>query len=130
MTPDENVEEVLASKNQMIYNLGLQVRAFILRHAKDIYEMPDPVAGVIGYGFGPGSKELVCTIVPSKTEVKLGFAWGRELPDPHNRLTGSGKAHRYVVVSTEAALADAALRVLLLEAVKACRERMKNRMIL
>jgi hypothetical protein len=81
-------------------------------------------AHLIGYGYGPGYKEMICTIIPSKKGIKLGFYKGSELPDPETLLTGSGKVHRHVVINSDQDLKKLALKKLLSEAVKAYQKRM------
>ena len=58
--------------------------------------VPLIVPPVIGYGYGPGYRGLVCTLILSKAGVKLGIVRGSELDDPHGLLEGSGRVHRYV----------------------------------
>ncbi len=52
----------------------------------------------------PGYAGLVCTIIPSKTGVKLGVVRGATLPDPHGLLEGNGRKHRYVQIDEAADL--------------------------
>jgi hypothetical protein len=61
-----------------------------------VEETADSSAPVIGYAYGPGYRGLVCTLILSKSGVKLGLARGSELPDPHGLLAGAGKVHRHV----------------------------------
>jgi hypothetical protein len=82
----------------------------------DTAEQPDESGNVIGYGFGSGYKGLVCTIMLSKSGVKLGVPHGAVLPDPDRLLEGTGKVHRYVVVADEEATGDPRLSTLLAEA--------------
>lgn len=58
--------------------------------------MVDAQDKVLGYGFGPGDADLICTIILSNRGVKLGIVGGATLPDPDGLLEGSGKRHRYV----------------------------------
>jgi len=51
---------------------------------------------VVGYGYGPGYKGPVCTLILSKTGVKLGLPYAAALSDPDGLLEGTGKVHRFV----------------------------------
>jgi hypothetical protein len=76
--------------------LAIGARKFILESLPKAEETVDASAGVVGYGYGPGYKGLIGTLILSKTGVKLGLAHGASLPDPGGLLEGSGKVHRYV----------------------------------
>lgn len=83
----EHVQELAIATGTLIEKLipGIQV-------------LPDAPAKVIGYGFGPGYKDSICTIILSKKEIKLGFYKGTELPDPEQLLGGTGKVHKYIAI--------------------------------
>ena len=118
-------EGILSKYDEKVSAVGFQLREFLLKELKQIIEYPDGPANIIGYGFGPGYKQLVCTIIPSKKGIKLGFYKGSELPDPKNLLTGSGKVHRYVEIKSENNVKDPAIKKLLDEALKAYHKRLK-----
>lgn len=61
-----------------------------------VAETVDESAKLLGYGYGPGYKGLVCTLIMSQTGVKLGIFRGSELPDPKRLMAGTGKVHRHV----------------------------------
>lgn len=86
-------------------------------------EMLDRSGRVVGYGFGPGYADLICTIIPSKTGVKLGIAHGAELDDPQGLLEGPGKRHRYVALAAVADLRRPGLAPLLAAALAAWKAR-------
>jgi hypothetical protein len=117
-------EDILAKYDTSVSALGFQLRDYLLKELKGIIEYPDMPAHLIGYGYGPGYKEMICTIIPSKKGIKLGFYKGSELPDPETLLTGSGKVHRHVVINSDQDLKKLALKKLLSEAVKAYQKRM------
>lgn len=96
--------------------------AHLRKMLPDIQVIIDEGAGVIGYGYGPGYKQTICALIPSKKGLKLGFYKGTGLPDPQGLLEGSGKVHRYVALGLEAK-PSAALNALLKAALKAYRER-------
>jgi hypothetical protein len=60
----------------------------------------DSSAGVIGYGYGPGYRGMVCTLILSKSGVKVGLVRGAELADPRQLLEGGGKVRRYIQLRT------------------------------
>jgi hypothetical protein len=119
-------EDILSKYEEEVSTLGFQLREFLLKELKQIIEYPDGPASIIGYGFGPGYKALVCTIIPSKKGIKLGFYKGSELPDPKKLLTGSGKVHRYVEIKSEKDIRNPAIKKLLDEGLKAYSIRMEE----
>jgi len=119
-------EGILSKYDEKVSTLGFQLREFLLKELKLIIEYPDGPANIIGYGFGPGYKLLLCTIIPSKKGIKLGFYKGSELPDPKRLLTGSGKVHRHVEIKSENDVKDPAIKKLVDEALKAYHKRSKT----
>lgn len=114
---------ILAKYDENISELGFQLREFLLKNLKDIIEQPDEPANIIGFGYGPGYKDSICVIIPSKKGMKLGLNRGSELPDPSKLLTGSGKVHKYVEIKSAKDISNPALKKLLQEALKAYRKR-------
>jgi hypothetical protein len=94
------VEEFLARYPANVNELANAVRAFVRTTLPDAEETLDESGRVVGYAVGAGYAGLVCTIIPSKTGVKLGIVRGAELPDPRRLLDGSGKRHRYIEFAT------------------------------
>lgn len=111
--------DILSAYEEKIATPGFALRDFLLSHLKDIIEQPDAPAHIIGYNYGTGYKTLICTIIPSKKGIKLGFNHGSLLPDPDHLLEGSGKVHKYVVINSTDDIKNPALLKLLKEAVKA-----------
>ena len=83
----------------------------------------DESARVIGYGYGPGYKGIVCTLILSKAGAKIGIAHGAALPDPKHLMQGKGKVHRHVPLRTIADLKQPGLTPLLKAALAAWKER-------
>jgi hypothetical protein len=81
-------------------------------------------ARLISYAYGPGYKGTVCTLILSKTGIKLGLIGGATLPDPEGLLAGSGKVHRHVQLSAPEDLRRPGLKQLVLEASAVCRKRL------
>lgn len=104
----------------------MQLRGMLLAELPGIIEQPDISANIIGYGYGPGYKDSICTIIPSKKGVKLGFYKGSLLKDPSGLLAGSGKVHKYVDITSEKMINGAALNKLLTQASNMHKERSAN----
>src|SRR5262245_1373266 len=93
----------------------------------DTPEIVDRKDRVIGYGFGSGYNDMICTIILSKTGVKLGIVRGAELPDPRGLLEGTGKVHRYVAFARAADVRKPGVKPLLKAAVAAWKRRQDKR---
>ncbi|MEP6926327.1 MAG: DUF1801 domain-containing protein [Ginsengibacter sp.] len=112
-------EKILSGYDEKISALAFQLREFLFSELKNISEEADAKAGIIGYNYGKGYKNLICVILLSKKNVKLGFYKGSELPDPEKLLTGTGKVHRFVEIKSAQNISNPALKQLLQEAVAA-----------
>jgi Domain of unknown function (DU1801) len=119
------VTDILSRFDEKTVTLASQLRNFLLEELKDIMEIPDNSENIIGYGYGTGYKDLICTILLSKQGVKLGFNKGSELPDPNKLLTGTGKVHKFVEIKNEQDIKHPAFKKLLSEALKAYQKRKK-----
>jgi hypothetical protein len=120
--PDE-VERLLAGYAAPVASVARAVRSAVLAALPGCGEEADDADNVIGYGYGPGYKHLVCTLILSKAGVKLGFSGGAALADPDHLLEGKGKVHRYVAVADRVAAEDPRLGALLRTALAAYRSR-------
>ncbi len=96
-----------------VQQLVLATRKFVLRLIPKAIEMVDTKSKVIGFGFGTGYKDMICSLMPAKGWVTLGIGWGAELPDPQKLMGGSGKVHRHVKLKSEADLKNPALETIL-----------------
>jgi hypothetical protein len=117
------VTDIMSAYDESVASLAMELRAFVLKQLKDCIEIPDRPAKLIGYGYGTGYKDTICTILLSKKGVKLGLFHGSQLPDPDQLLEGSGKVHRYVQISNKKDIANPALKKLVREALKAYKKR-------
>jgi hypothetical protein len=120
------VEDMLSRGEPNVADIARAARRRILAALPGADEEADPAAGVIGYGYGPGYKGLVCTLILSKGGVKLGFYKGAELPDPQRLLMGTGKVHRYVEMRTSDGVGDRGIDALIAAAATACRARLQR----
>ena len=120
-------EQIFMKYDAPVRDLALVLREFLLKQLKGVTEQVDVPANMVAYGYGPGYKDMICTMIPSKKGVKLGFYKGSELPDPAKLLAGSGKLHKYVEIKSGADVKSPALKALLSEALKAYKERIKGK---
>lgn len=93
---NDAITEFFAGYPPTVSALAASLRTTIRSAIPDASETLDGPGRVVGYAVGSGYAGLVCTIIPSKTGVKLGIVRGAELPDPQGLLEGAGKRHRYV----------------------------------
>jgi hypothetical protein len=66
---------------------------------------------------------MICTLLLSKSGVKIGFVKGAELPDPARLLEGSGKKHKYIQLKTGSDLNRSGVKQLVEAAHAAWRQR-------
>jgi hypothetical protein len=96
--------KLLARYPDDVQALALEATRLIRRLLPDVEEGADSTAGLIAFGYGPGYKGMVCTLILSKAGVKIGLVRGSELDDPRGLLAGSGKVHRYIQMKSAADL--------------------------
>ena len=125
MAEDKKIHEFLSQYDLPVYNAALQLRKVILPKLPGIIEQIDLPAKMIAYCYGQKYIEMICTIIPSKKGIKLGFYKGAELPDPQHLLQGTGKISRYVEIKTGEKINSEAVKELLKNALAAYKERIK-----
>lgn len=101
-------------------------RKLVRQWLPDAKEGEDSAARMFAYSCGPGYKGVICTLLLSKTGVKLGIAGGASLPDPHGLMRGEGKVHRHVPLKTIDDLRQPGVEELIAAANAACCERLGN----
>jgi hypothetical protein len=121
-----DVETFLAPYPREVRHVALAARDFLSEALPGAAERLDGSAKLFGYGYGPGYKGLICTLLLSRNGVKLGIARGSELPDPEQLMEGSGKVHRHVQLRATADLNQPGLRPLLKAALAAWKKRNEN----
>ena len=119
VTTRDPIASFFAGYPASVTALATSLRDFVRSTIPDASETLDEQGRVVGYGIGAGYSGLVCTIIPSKTGVKLGIVRGAELPDPRKLLEGSGKRHRYVQIAQPSDLDRSGLADLLAAASRA-----------
>ncbi len=102
MAADIKAEEFFGQYDAAVCKMALKVRAIVLEVLDGVIEKVDVPARMVGYCYGRKYIEMVCTIIPSKKGIKLGFYKGVDLPDPKKLLKGEGKISRYVEIRTDA----------------------------
>jgi hypothetical protein len=117
------VDTFLAGYPKPVQAIAAAARAFLEDALPSISENVDESAKLLSYSYGPGYKGLVCTLIMSQTEVKLGIFRGSELPDPNRLMSGAGKVHRHVPLRSVDDLSKPGLRQLIDAGVSAWRRR-------
>lgn len=125
MAANKDVDAFLSHYGDEVFENALALRALALKHLPGVLEQIDQPARMIAYCYGQRYVDMVCTIIPSKKGVKLGFYKGPELPDPSGLLQGSGKLSRYVEIKAMTDIQGKPLTALLKAALAAYRERCK-----
>jgi len=115
--------KLLARYPDEVQSLALEATRLIIRLLPGVEESADSSAGLISFGYGPGYKGMVCTLILSKTGVKVGLVRGSELDDPRGLLAGSGKVHRYIQMKSTADLRRPGVSALIKATYAAWRER-------
>ena len=123
MRSAQQIDTFLVNYPESVRETVRAAREYLARMLPNAQESLDQSAKLIGYGYGPGCKGFVCTLILSQTGVKLGIARGAELPDPNHLMVGSGKVHRHVQLRSAADLARPGLEQLIKDALSACRKR-------
>jgi hypothetical protein len=116
-------DELLANYPEPVQATAHAARALVKSAFPRIEESVDVSAKLLGYGYGPGYKGALCTLILSKTGVKLGIVRGAELPDPKKLMAGEGKVHRHVQLRSPADVDKPGLKPLLRTALAAWRAR-------
>jgi hypothetical protein len=119
----DEVTRFLGEYPAAVRDMALELRTLIRTTLPDVTEAVDRPGHIVGYSLAPGYSGLICTIIMSKTGVKLGIVDGATLPDPHKLLEGAGKRHKYVAVTQPADLHQDGLEPLLKAAVGAWKAR-------
>ncbi|MGE7775904.1 DUF1801 domain-containing protein [Chitinophaga sp. NPDC101104] len=123
MTSTDPILSFLSAYSGPVRENALRLRKIILSMLPGVTERADLPAKMIAYAFGPRYAELVCVLIPSKTELKLGFNEGASLPDPHHLLEGTGKKSRYIRIRSSEDIDHPAIPALLQAALEAYRQR-------
>jgi hypothetical protein len=105
---------------------ALRLREVILTNLPEIIEQIDLPARMIAYCYGQTYIEMICTIIPSKKGLKLGFYKGADLFDPERLLEGTGKNSRYINIQSKEQVNSSAVNALIERALAAYKQRMSK----
>jgi hypothetical protein len=120
------IETFLATYPAEVRDLAHAARRMLEEALPNMEETLDESARVIGFGYGPGYKNCVCTLIMSQKGVKIGIAYGATMPDPKKLLRGSGKVHRHVELKSIADLNQPGLKPLVKATLAAWKARTKT----
>ena len=123
MKKSRNAEDVLGAFPSDVQSLAREARGLLLKLLPDAEETVDPTAAVLSYGYGSGYRGMICTVLLSKSGVKIGFVNGAELADPNRLLEGSGKKHKYIQLHTASDLSRSGITQLIEAAYAAWQQR-------
>ena len=126
MKANKEIDLFLSQYDEKVFETTLILREVLFANLPDIVEQIDIPAKMIAYCYGQKYSEMICTIIPSKKGVKLGFYKGADLPDPDNLLEGTGKISRYVVIKSIEQVRSGSLKNLIKSALTAYRQRMNG----
>ncbi len=133
--PKRTFEQLITTYSPAVQSLARQARELILdMMGGDTEETIDTAGPYAFYGYAPldsrgrprakpGYKGLVCSLILSKTGVKLGLSHGASLDDPNKLLEGAGKVHKHIPLKTPADLKKSGLKPLVKSAIRAWQER-------
>ena len=124
MTTNKNIDEFLSDYGEEVFTNALRLREVLFKNLPGVTEQLDVPAKMIAYCYGQKYSEMICTIIPSKKGIKLGFYKGVDLPDPDNLLEGTGKISRYVEIRSNDQVKSAVLKKLIESALLAYKKRM------
>jgi hypothetical protein len=126
MTTDKKIDEFLSNYSEEAFVNSLKLREVLFANLPGIIEQIDIPAKMIGYCYGQKYSEMICTIIPSKKGLKLGFYKGVDLPDPTNLLEGTGKLSRYIEIISDEQIKSPALKKLIESALDAYKKRINS----
>src|SRR4051794_352473 len=121
--PPPDVVTLLAYLRPEVRALAERARRLILAMLPNAVEIADQSARVIGYGYGPGYRDMVATLILSQKGVKLGLVGGASLPDPCRLLAGRGRIHRHIAFSEVKEVSQPAVKALVRNALAAWKVR-------
>lgn len=124
MGANDKIDEFLSNYSIEVFTTASKLRETLLENLPGIIEQLDIPAKMIAYSYGQKYAEMICTVIPSKKGIKLGFYKGAELPDPDKLLEGTGKNSRYVEIRSAEQIKSPTLKKLVENALAMYRKRM------
>ncbi len=123
MITNNSITAFLSQYDDQVIDYVLKLREMLLENLPGIIEQIDIPAKMIAYCYGQKYSDMICTVIPSKKGLKLGFYKGNELPDPNQLLQGSGKISRHIQINSADQIKSADLKKILLSALIAYQQR-------
>jgi hypothetical protein len=117
--PKRTFDSLLKSYSPTIQDLARATRGFVTGLIGDADEAVDTSGPYVFYSIGAGYSGLVCTLILSKANVKIGLPNSSNLYDPDGYLEGRGKVHRHVKIEKATDLKRPGLRRLIKAHLKA-----------
>lgn len=96
MKPERTFSELAATYPPDVRRLARAARALIRKLLPKCEENVDIHGPYVSYGYGPGYRDMVTSLILSRKGVKLGVL--ASVPDPYGLLQGDGKRWRHVVL--------------------------------
>ena len=118
-----NADDFFSRYSGEVQTLARDIRKFVLATLPGINEEIDLPAKMVAYTYGKRYADMICTVIPSKKGIKLGFYKGVDLPDRAKVLKGTGKFSRYVELNSTDDIKTKVLKQLLKEALRAYKSR-------
>jgi hypothetical protein len=120
-------DQLLTPYPSPVQDLARKARELVLDvMGGDAMESIDQSGPYAFYGYAPGYKGLVCSLILSKTGVKLGLSHGASLDDPHKLLEGAGRVHKHIPLESPADLKLSGVKQLVKSAISAWHVRSPN----
>ena len=109
-----------------VETLAREARSVLREWLPEAEETKDEAARMFAYTYGAGYRGVVCTLLLSKSGVKIGIPWGASFPDGHKLLRGEGKVHRHVPLKVVEDLQQPGVKEMVAAASAACKQRLNK----
>jgi hypothetical protein len=116
-------DDLLSPHSDDVRRLAESTRRLLRELLPSVEETIDSSGPYAFYGYGPGYKGMICSIIVSKGGVKLGLVDAAHLADPYELLEGAGKRHRHIAIEEPGDLRKPGVRDLVRANAAAWRER-------
>jgi hypothetical protein len=113
VTATDPAEPLLEKMTPEERALVQHLRTFIKEALPQVFETVHTGWRVTNYGSGGKMRDMIVALVPHRTYVNLQFSDGVELPDPAQRLEGTGKRMRHVKIRSSEDVRHPDVRALL-----------------
>lgn len=99
-----------------IRELTLAAIEWLEMELPEIQPQLDLPAKMIAFAYTNSYSAMVCVVIPSQKEIKIGFSKGSTMADPDHLLEGTGKLSRYVRIQNQHQLENPGLKKLVHQA--------------